>query len=119
MRKISGLVLAGVMVVGLAGPAEAQAKYRAYTRVYQYWAKGNPGVHVWVYRRNAQGIPVRLRYIKVCLQRKSGRSYVNRSCKKTNSGGGVNWLLYSGHQYRIYVPPTAYHYSHYSGAFFT
>ena len=117
MRILSGLMLAGVMVIGLAGPVEAQTKYEAYTRLYPYKANGYPGIDVWVYRRNAQNTPVGLRYIKVCLQRKSGSSYVTRSCKKTSADGGVTWLLYAGYRYRIHVPPTAYHYAHYSRSF--
>jgi hypothetical protein len=119
MRRISGFLLAGVMVIGLAGPVEAQTKYEAYTRLYPYRANGYPGIDVWVYRRDAQNIPVGLRYIKVCLQRQSGSSYVTRSCKKTGTSGEVNWLLYAGHRYRIYVPPTAYHYARYSRSFVT
>jgi hypothetical protein len=118
MRKMLGLALAGTMVFGLASPVGAQTKkYDAYTRVYPFKEKGYPGIDVWVYRRIAQNIPAGLRYIKVCLQRKSGTSYVTRSCKKTNADGGVTWLLYAKHRYRIYVPPTAYHHAHYSGSF--
>jgi len=117
MRKILGMVLAGVMVGGFASPAEAQTKYDAYTRVDFFAGDENPGIHVWVYRQDSQGDLHGLRYIKVCLQRASGNSYVNRSCKKTDSGGTVTWLLYSGYEYRIYVPPTAYHYPSTSESF--
>jgi hypothetical protein len=117
MRRISAFVLAGAMIIGLASPAEAQTKYKAYTRVYPFQGSRYPGIDVWVYRRNAQGIPAGLRYIKVCLQRESGNSYTTRSCKKTSSDGGVSWLLYAGYRYRIYVPPTAYHYARHSGSF--
>jgi hypothetical protein len=109
MRKILGLVLAGMMVVGLAGPAEAQTKYNAYVEVNSFTGDENPGIDVWEYRQDSQGDLHGLRYIKVCLQRFSGNSYATRSCKKTNSEGRVTWLLFTGYEYRIYVPPTAYH----------
>lgn len=117
MRKILGLALAAVMVVGLASPAEAQRKYDAYTEV-DFFAGGEyPGINVWVFRHDSQGDLRGLRYIKVCLQRNSGSSYATRSCKKTDSGGTVSWLLYTGYEYRIYVPQTAYHFPHTSESF--
>jgi hypothetical protein len=109
MRKILGLALAGMLVVGLTGPAEAQAKYEAYIDVESFQGGEYPGIHVLVYKEDSQGDQSGLRYIKVCLQRFSGNSYATRSCKKTNSEGRVTWLLFTGYEYRIYVPPTAYH----------
>jgi len=110
VKKILGLTLSGVMVLGLTAatgtPAQASEtsarqeqkershyRHRVHTKIWPYsWSGRRGGVKVRVFRYSYNGrVPVR--HIRVCLQKRTPYRYRTIECERTDRWGRADFRV--------------------------